>query len=320
MQSTPSKAQVHQQGEKKKSNYWFFLCGMIGCGGCLVVGLVVLGTLPFAIRSYVGRASTIVRADDQRTKTLAALDSVRQALTRHDSENKPLLGTSLDKLRNRYIENIPMDAWGNDILVDTSVGILISYGADAIAGGKGCDEDVYYRYKPALRIERVQYTGPWGYPHDDARFIITLSKPFKLVDEAELLANLQLLRNMRDYADGRPVSFAELNNKYGHKWGLFGSKSDMEICGTLVLRNSVKLQSKSQTVTPTMALNFTCAPGTSVEKAKTNLVLFGLKERWLALGPLDPLIYGTETKKYLAPPEPKPLYHNRNRGVKIERY
>ena len=99
------------------------------------------------------------------------------------------------------------------------------------------------------------------------------------------------------------------------------TKSDLQKQGKLVLENHEKLTSTAQTVTPTMAVDLKLSAQTPrVETGEGIDGRFGLKEVWLANGPLDSSIYGSETKKFLSLPEPTPTYRGQVRGTKIERY
>ena len=94
MQSTPSKTQVQQQGSKeKKSNYWPFLYGMIGCGTIqviiVVIVLVFLAVLPFAVRHYMDRGR--IDGFNEKSRTGAAQDVARNAICHHDTRNRPLV-------------------------------------------------------------------------------------------------------------------------------------------------------------------------------------------------------------------------------------
>ena len=140
MQSTPSKSDVHQQGEKKqKSRYWPFLCGMIGCISlpAFLLGLGVFGYAFYtADGGEVGRLLREVElSNSQQKQALETLQVLRNAISLHDAQNRPLAGTSLRPLLGRYLQELPNDPWGNEYLLDSSVGLIVSYGADALPGG-----------------------------------------------------------------------------------------------------------------------------------------------------------------------------------------
>ena len=325
MHSTPSNAAVHQQGEKKqKSSYWPFLCGMIGCIS-LPAFLLALGIFGYALFTAdggeVGRLlKQVKRSNSRQQEALETMQVLRNAISLHDAQNRPLTGTSLRPLLGRYLQELPNDPWGNEFLLDSSVGLLATYGADALPGGKGSDEDAILRYKSPLRIVRAQYDGKWGHPNEKNVLYLTFSKPFEIVDERELMRSLVLLKDSRNHKDGLPIAFSKLRGK-GHDWKVDMAKSDAKKMGTLVLRNHAKLSSAAQSVTPTMAIDLKLSPqAPRVESGEGVAERFGLKEVWLAYGPLDSTIFGSEAKKFLSLPESTPRYRDQVRGIKIERY
>ena len=325
MQSTPSKAKVQQQGLKeKKSNYWPFLCGVLGCITLPAV-LLVGGFFAYAfVSSDGGEVGRLLRQVEggKRRKAREDLQLIRNAINLYEGYHAARMkGTELKPLLGRFLGELPMDPWGNRYLLDSSVGLVVTYGADALPGGTDADEDLVERYLPPLTIQRVQYEGPWGRPCERNLLRVTMNKPFDLVDEDELLKSLVLLKNRRIHKDGMPESFASLNEHHGHLWKLDKEKSKPYDIGLLVLQNHSKVSSQSQSVTPTMALNFSSEMATKkFEQGDDNLVRFGIRERWLANGPLDSAIYGKDTRDYLNPPEAVPLRDGENRGIRIERY
>ena len=260
----------------------------------------------------------------QITKAKQDLDVIRNAINLHDAQNRPLVGTSLEPLLGRYLQELPNDPWGNPYLLDANVGLVITFGADAQADGTGGDQDQKARYKPALRIQRAQYEGPWGLPKTANRLIITMTKPFILRSEASLEDELQILTNTRDFTSGNPWSIFDLSDsvagsaKSSWSTGTAGPRYFKDADGMFAFGNSMNALKGGQPITPTMAVNFELAaddttPGDTVD--------FGLVERWLPSGPLDDAIYGSETKNlYQQSPEAIPRYQDYNRGVKLERF
>ncbi len=209
-----------------------------------------------------------------------------------------------------------------DYLIDTSVGVILTYGADAIAGGKGADKDVFVKYKGPLRPIRVQYEGSWGRPTKKNKIHVTFNKPLQVVDEKALMNSLSLLRNIRSKPDGQPVSLAKLNSDYGHQWQLCLEKSKAEDLGLLVFENHVNLGSVGQVFTPTMEMDLLHSRLGNLERSDADgLVNFGIKEKLIQHGPLDATIYGSEVKSFLsAPISAKVGSNGRRMGVKMERY
>jgi len=271
-------------------------------------------------------------SEAQKTKAKQDLDVVRNAITLHDAQNRPLIGTSLTPLLGRYLQELPNDPWGNEYAMDANCGVILSFGADAQAGGVGGDEDHVTYYKPPLKIQRVQYVGPWGRPNHSNALIITMTKPFQWGDSSATVAfadmddDLYLLRNTRDATDGLQVSIASLNANLSHAWAhdkvtTAGGLLD-PMGGIVALVNFSTVLASGQAVTPTMGLNFDFAYDNIASTGA--LTLFGLTEKWLTNGPLDTAIYGPKAQDYRRPPLAVARYGDgqeiRNRGVKIERY
>lgn len=266
----------------------------------------------------------------QQTKAKQDLDTIRNAISLHDAQNRPLVGTSLDPLVGRYLQELPKDPWGNDYLLDANVGLIVSFGADNQGGGLGGDEDQYFFYKPELRIQRAQYKGSWGVPRQNNQLIMTMTKPFVLETPADLYAGLNLLTNTRDAGDGGQVSMTALGASAGTEqtW-VTGSAIFDAATGLLVLEQTkAVIAGSSQPWTPTMAVNFTVP----FDLTTAGLTVFGLTEMWLINGPMDDAVFGSKvqtpflqhTGGYRRSPMPVPIFEveglEYNRGVKLERF
>jgi prepilin-type N-terminal cleavage/methylation domain-containing protein len=270
----------------------------------------------------------------QQTKAKQDLDTIRNAIALHDAQNRPLIGTSLQPLLGRYLQELPRDPWSNEYALDANVGLICSFGADSQAGGVGGDTDQYFYYKPPIRVQRCQYIGPWGRPGGQNKIIITVTKPFEwdgydmAVAKTDLFDGLMLLANTRDFSDGLQVSLSALNAAAvdPHFWDYDTYTTNAAdsglldpISGILSFRHGgTQVQSSGQAVTPTMAMNFDYA------NTATGFTKFGLTERWLQLGPLDTNVFGPQSQMYRRGPEAIPRYGEgtdmRNRGVKVERF
>ncbi len=261
----------------------------------------------------------------QITKAKQDLDVIRNAINLHDAQNRPLVGTDLQPLLGRYLQELPKDPWGNPYLLDANCGLVISFGADAQAEGTGGDQDQKARYKPALRIQRCQYDGPWGLPKPNNKVIVTMTKPFRWNGAAgpgELRADLCILTNTRDFTDGNPLSLQELDTAFGggsqsSEWrtATAGAGYNKPADGIVSYGNTETVLTGGQPITPTMAINFDEASDGA------SLTEFGIVEAWLQGGPLDEAIFGAGARStYQLSPERIPRYQGENRGVKIERY
>lgn len=274
-------------------------------------------------------------SDAQKTKARQDLDVVRSAINLHDAQNRPLIGSSLDPLKGRYLQEVPKDPWGNQYLLDADIGLLMCFGGDAQGGGEGIDQDIYFRYKPDLAIKRVQYDGSWGTAKPGAEVIVTMTKPFYMGSPAITLATLELLTDLRiqppDIADialkGKPLNFGAINAtgtpsasppRFNPTWaaGHIDSKYHNEKNGVLAMYNDVVAAGDSQPITPTMALNFE-AIDPSTDHVPNQ---YGITETSVPEGPMSSAIYGPYVDEYLSPAINTPLYNGENRGVKIERF
>ena len=198
----------------------------------------------------------------QQTKAKQDLDVIRNAINLHDAQNKALSGTCLEPLLGRYLQELPRDPWGTPYLLDSNTGICISYGADGVAGGEGGDADFYTYYRPGLQLFSASYA--------DGRLTLLFSKTIDFIDENKLLNSLKLVD-----ATGRQHPLASQN-----MWSLDEKKSRPED-GVIVLRQYTSL-------TPVGKIIWTFDPD---KRASC-----GLCESYYKGGPLDPKIYGEETK------------------------
>jgi len=264
-------------------------------------------------------------SDAQKTKAKQDLDVVRGAINLHDAQNRPLVGSSLAPLKGRYLQEVPKDPWGSDYLLDANIGIVISFGADAQAGGQGIDQDIYFKYKPLLQIKRTQYKGSWGRALVGEEIILTMTKPFEFDNGVNTLAHTNLLRNLST-PDGNPMTFTNINTTgsvTACTWAAGAAASDFHdpINGILALRNNSNAEGDPQSITPTMAINFDHSvayddPLTTAWDAAT----YGIIETAVADGPLNKDVYGAWVMKYYTSPVPIGLYNGQDRGVKIEKF
>ncbi len=295
MQATPGKGKT-EEGKKSKSNSWVCIVGCMALCVMATVGMIVIAGIGIAIPFFQTNL-----ADAQKEKAMMDLDVIRSAVNLYNAQNRPLTGTKLSPLLGRYLQELPVDPWGNEYLFDSQVGVILSYGADAQAGGKGSDRDVVVYYKPPIQIIRAQYKGKWGLPRRKDRLTVTLSKPAKLVDKSLLLQSLCLVTS-----DGKEVSIAELQEKHDHQWMLL---SDDVSKGRLSLIS--KKNAKSMPIEETMKVSLR----TAVEKNGDAHSEFGLRELWLKDGPLEKDIYGFATTDLLK----KPVTGNATRIEKSSR-
>jgi len=263
------------------------------------------------------------------------LDTIRQAITLHDSQERPLIGTSLKPLLGRYLQEIPLDPWGNEYLMDANVGIIMSFGGDQQAGGvQEQDQDITVKFKPALKMQRVAYDGSWGIPRNDNEIRINWTKPFEdsstqnpTWSPAGVLAEILLIQDTAlNYgctldadgaidADEAAVGAAYSGTPgYGTAWGTTWTYSATKSDGTnglmVFVAGSTQAPDTSHfRITSTMALNLKIAAG-----ATSSIV----KEKETTGGPLDDLIYGSDAADAEGAIAVE-LIGTENRGVVIKR-
>ena len=76
------------------------------------------------------------------------LGSIAVALHKHDLEEPPFKGGSLQVLKPKYLQFLhERDPWGHDYIVDTTKGTITTLGKDGKPGGTGDDADLLIRYR-----------------------------------------------------------------------------------------------------------------------------------------------------------------------------
>ncbi len=279
--------------------------------GCLFVLPILFLVCIAVVAAGVGVAVPYFQDElinAQHTKVQQDMDVLRSAINLHDAQNKPLQGSDFKPLRGRYLQEIPKDPWGNPYLLDASVGLIASYGADAQVGGSGCDKDLYVHFKPPLKLWRAQYDGEWGIPKSGAKIILLLTKPFELVDKQAMFKGLVIMA-----ANGVSVSLADLNAKHGHQWAI--EPDTNASLGKLVLVN--ESDGTSQPIELDMYMAF-ALDSTPVEE--NDMVRYGIKELPVKSGPLDRAIYGLAVQTYLRSPETVLSSEIRTDGVNLKHY
>lgn len=234
-------------------------------------------------------------SEAQITKAKQDLEVIKKALSLYDArEPRPLTGTALQPLVGRYMQELPKDPWGNDYLYDGAVGLLASYGADALPDGTGGDADITVFTKPPLMIQRCQYQGKWGRPRpgdDDKpargnKFIMTMTKPLDEATPADASQEVVLLTNVTstdvattglggavslhslDQGGAAPPGYTKIVSAAAD--GVFESAGNTAFGagntdplhkpenGVITLRCAIDISKNSaaQAVTPTMAVDF----------------------------------------------------------------
>ncbi|MBI4859088.1 MAG: type II secretion system protein GspG, partial [Candidatus Riflebacteria bacterium] len=221
-------------------------------------------------------------AEANRAKARQDLDTVRNAITLHDSQNKPLIGTSLKPLLGRYLQDVPKDPWGNDYLLDAGIGIVVSFGGDQKAGGTEEDADEVVRYKPALKVQSVTLQGNWGKPTDGNVLRILFNKPFKATGDPR--GDLFVITDAKNYGTG--ISLAGSGSTTGMSWGgatwtYRDTESDPNN-GVMIMKCTASATGDGVVLTPSCAMNIG-GVGTSTLTSSTSI-----SEQYTAGGPLDP--------------------------------
>lgn len=281
------------------------------------------------IAALVGVAVPMFQKNIQEANVAKArqdLDTIRQAVSLHDSQERPLIGTDLKPLLGRYLQEIPSDPWGNEYLLDANVGVIISFGGDQRAGGATEeDQDIEVNYKPALKIQRVTYTGSWGVPRSPAgtpppppaEMRISWSKPFAVTNGGnDVPASIVLILDPKAPGTTIPMAGGAVtgtNTSYGTTWG-----------GKTWSYNATKSDPANAVMVLTMAEPSGYTPGQDHVRITSSMALNltgttpAVRELLTTGGPLDSNIYGDQVK---VPSDAVPieLVGGENRGVPIER-
>lgn len=170
------------------------------------------------------------------SKTWQDLDALRNAVTLHDSQNRPLIGTSFEPLYDRYVREIPPDPWGRPYLLDARVGAIVSFGEDGLPGGAEEQADIVVRYKADLRLAAAQYTGHAPRVHAGDLLRLRFFKPFLI--RGDPCADVWLLFDARSGGHGLALAAGAATD--GLSWGrttweLDQAGTDAD-AGVLVLR------------------------------------------------------------------------------------
>lgn len=289
-------------------------------------------------------------SEAQRTKAAQDLEVIKKAIALYDArESRPLVGTALDPLLGRYMQELPKDPWGNDYLLDGAAGVLASFGADALPEGSGGDQDIVIYTKPPLMINRVQYQGSWGKTKaitsqsSGNKFIISLTKPTAATNALE--GEITLIRTVGLVPGNTLAGEIELDDIFlGGGTKNWEDPADSTITdnlhrpenGVIIVHAMLDTQlvPAAQSITPTMALDFACVDG--VGSPCEGITGFGdsrsvgtaIRESTYQgkspASPLDTAVYGAVvggfTGLYRRLPQPMELVSGQRRGVKLEKY
>jgi general secretion pathway protein G len=122
----------------------------LGCGVLVLIALGVLLTL--TVRRVLRN-----RPDANRTKLLADLREIEDALEAYSLGNAGALPDSLDALCVRdskgktHLARVPVDPWSRPYVYERALGpvgwpLVVTYGADGLPGGEGPDRDFDNRW------------------------------------------------------------------------------------------------------------------------------------------------------------------------------
>jgi general secretion pathway protein G len=330
-------------------------------GGFSLIELLIVVAI---IAALVGVAVPFFQdnlSEAQRTKAGQDLEVIKKAISLYDArESRPLVGTALEPLLGRYMQELPRDPWGNTYLFDGAAGVLASYGADALPQGSGGDTDIVVYTKPPLMINRVQYQGSWGRPNcpytgppaapipsltqspsEGNKFIITLTKPADRVTNAGTppTGEIVLLRQVGNQQLGNPVLLTDGAVWVANTWlegtdPAFGVSDPLHRpeVGVMTIRaaaTNVNIGT-NQAITPTMALDFACVTaandpcpdGATYADGGTvgTSIMESTYQGISPVSPLDSTVYGAAVSDYRRKPQPMELVNNQRRGTKLEKY
>lgn len=315
-------------------------------GGFSLIELLIVVAI---IAALVGVAVPFFQdnlAEAQRAKALQDLEHIRKAISRYEQqEQRPLSGSSLHPLEGRYMQELPVDPWGNPYLWDGAAGRLLSYGADAFPGGAGGDADIIHgtethipgvgTFRNPVFYRRVQYQGAWGPPmpprphtapdwtkHADGNaFVITFTRPIQEVDPTKVAEHLEIFHEDEGTAGAMLLTHSTFA---ADTWRSAADpffpadaadpRHDPAI-GVLVVRatanNRQKAGGPSTPIRPGLVMGMRLA---SLDEAFRTTWTVDADPR----SPLDPTVYGPEAQDLLPDLYPSPDVELS--GVRIEKY
>lgn len=136
------------------------------------------------ISALVGMAVSLYEGftyEAQAGKARQDLETFRGAIQRYEQGGHKLGGTSLRPLVGAGIQELPVDPWGLDYVLDGNLGLLATLGADGRLYGSGADQDIITRYNALLTPVDAVYEGPFGPPVLGNRVRLTTSKVFGIL-------------------------------------------------------------------------------------------------------------------------------------------
>ena len=125
------------------------------------------------------------------TKAEQDLDVIVSAISRCETLETKLNGTSLDPIVGRYLSVLPLDPWGNDYAFDGFLCCVGTFGGDGVIYSYA-DDDVIRQYNKYLTPVRVRLQGSFGPPKQGEQLIILTSKPFMMVSGSEGLCSEEI--------------------------------------------------------------------------------------------------------------------------------
>lgn len=138
----------------------------------------------------------------QSAKARLDLDFMRNAISRYENFNGLMSGSSLGPLLGRYLQELPIDPWGNDYFLDANLGVVGSFGANGIQFGEDSEADIAIHYHPYLLPVKASYEGPFGVPGPTNRVVFQTNKVFGIVPAMQDQAanDIVLLRSLLEPA------------------------------------------------------------------------------------------------------------------------
>lgn len=143
----------------------------------LLINLAIISALVgMAVATYEG-----FTYEAQNAKARQDLETFRKAIQRYEQGGRKLSGTSISVLVGTELQELPVDPWGLDYVLDGNLGLLASLGADGRLYGSGADRDIITRYNAFLTPVDAVYKGPFGPPKLGNKVCLTTSKVFGIL-------------------------------------------------------------------------------------------------------------------------------------------
>lgn len=119
----------------------------------LIELLVVITILAILVGAALPHVQGYV-TESRISKAKSDLETISKALMIYETRESTYKSGSLDQLAGRYLNNMPIDPWGQGYIVATGSGVVFTAGPDRI---KDTPDDILANYQPPLALTQVKW-------------------------------------------------------------------------------------------------------------------------------------------------------------------